>query len=193
MYAIPKASCNFNFLPVRQADCNSITIPTLLLLMLRVWFGVLNTLVYYVLYIAVCLCPSVTDQATLREKNKSKESKVKKKSCSFLLLFLVTLMDILETQKPKIDLLYRLCCPIFFFFFCLIPQNLGSVGFLPLISCSLQQPHTTLYDFQLVKAGVHSGPREQQSVQIDFANGPKKRKKSKIMLQGIRAVRLLPF
>lgn len=30
---------------------------------------------------------------------------------SFLLLFLLTLMDILETEKPKIDLHYSLCYP----------------------------------------------------------------------------------
>lgn len=63
-----------------------------------------------------CQTPSVTQEARLREKNKSEESKVKKKSCPFL-LFLVTLMGILEAWKPKIQLLYRLFCPFFFFFF----------------------------------------------------------------------------
>lgn len=41
------------------------------------------------------------------EKNKESEAKI----MSFLLLFLLTHTDISETQKPKIEILYRLCEP----------------------------------------------------------------------------------
>lgn len=45
------------------------------------------------------------------EYNRQTSRERKAKIMSFHLLFLLTLTDILETEKPKIDLLYRLCYP----------------------------------------------------------------------------------
>lgn len=61
----------------------------------------LDTFIYYVLYIAICLSNT--------EYNRQMNRESKAKIMSFLLLFLLILTDIFDTQKPKIDLLYGLC------------------------------------------------------------------------------------
>jgi len=87
------------------------------------------------------------------EYNRQTSRKSKAKIMSFLLLFLLTVADILETEKPKIDLLYRLCYP---------PSLLASPKpwFRRLsFTDSLLFGSAPFYDCQLSNIRVHWGPR----------------------------------